>query len=42
MYSRILTLKERDNMKDKDVDMKMILKWIVQKYGGKLWTGPMW
>jgi hypothetical protein len=25
-----------------DVDGKIILKWILYKYGGKVWTGFFW
>jgi len=35
-------LKGRDHSEDLDVDGRVILQWILQKYGGKLWTGFMW
>jgi hypothetical protein len=27
---------------DLGVDMRIILKWIIRKYGGKLWTRCIW
>jgi hypothetical protein len=35
-------LKERDHSEDLGVDEKMILEWILEKYGGKVWTGCIW
>jgi hypothetical protein len=32
-------LKGRDNSEDKGVDGRIILDWMLQKYGGKVWTG---
>jgi hypothetical protein len=32
-------LKGRDYSKDLGVDGKIILEWILGKYGGKLWPG---
>jgi hypothetical protein len=35
-------LKGRGHLEDLGVDVKVILEWILRKYGGKLWTGCMW
>jgi hypothetical protein len=35
-------LKGRDNFEDVGVDVKVILEWILGKYGGRVWTGCMW
>jgi hypothetical protein len=35
-------LKEEDHSEDLDVDGRIILKWILGKLGGKLWTGFIW
>jgi len=35
-------LKGRDNFKDLGVDGKIILDWILEKYGGKMWSGFVW
>jgi hypothetical protein len=32
-------LKEGDNLEDLNVDGEIILKWILGKQGGKVWTG---
>jgi hypothetical protein len=29
----------RDHLEDLDIDGKIILEWILGKWGGKLWTG---
>jgi hypothetical protein len=34
-------LKGRDHTKDQGVDRKIILEWILGKYGRKMWTGCM-
>jgi hypothetical protein len=35
-------LKGRDCLKDIGVDGSITLEWILEKYGGKLWTGFIW
>jgi hypothetical protein len=35
-------LKVRDHSKGLEADGKVILEWIVGKYGGKLWVGFIW
>jgi hypothetical protein len=35
-------LKVRDHSEDIDVDGRIILEWILVKYGGKVWTGCVW
>jgi len=35
-------LKGRDHAEDLDVNGKIILKWILGKQGGKVWTGCIW
>jgi len=35
-------LKRRDHLEDLGVDGKVILEWILGKYGGKVWTGFVW
>jgi len=35
-------LKGRDHSEDLGVDGRVILEWISEKYGGKVWTGFMW
>jgi hypothetical protein len=32
-------VKGKDNSEDLDVDGKIILEWILGKYGGRVWTG---
>jgi hypothetical protein len=32
-------MNERDNLKDKNIDGSIILKWILKKYDGRIWTG---
>jgi hypothetical protein len=34
--------KERDHLGKIGVDGRIILKWILEKYAGKLWTGFFW
>jgi hypothetical protein len=36
------SLKERDSLEDLDVDRKIILEWILEIEGGKVWTGFIW
>jgi hypothetical protein len=35
-------LKGRVHLEDLGVDRKIILKWILEKESGKLWTGCIW
>jgi hypothetical protein len=35
-------LKGRDHLEDMGLDEKMILEWILEKQGGKGWTGVIW
>jgi len=35
-------MKGRDHSENLDVDGKIILEWIIGKYGGKVWTGFIW
>jgi hypothetical protein len=35
-------LKEKDHSEELGVDGKIILEWILQKEGGKVWTGYIW
>jgi hypothetical protein len=41
MHKRFLSekLKARDHSKDLGVDGRIILEWILGKYGEKVWTG---
>jgi hypothetical protein len=34
--------KERDHQKDQDLGGWTILKWIIKKYDGVVWTGSIW
>jgi hypothetical protein len=36
------TLKGRDHSEQIEVDEKIILKWILEKYGLRVWTGFVW
>jgi hypothetical protein len=36
------TLKGRDHVQDLGVDVRIILEWVLWKYGGKVWTGRIW
>jgi hypothetical protein len=35
-------LKGRDHSKYLGVDGRIILEWILRKWGGKMWTGCIW
>jgi hypothetical protein len=35
-------LKGRDHSEDLGVDGRIILEWILGKYGGEMWTGSIW
>jgi hypothetical protein len=35
-------LRERDHLRDLGVDGSIILRWILNKWDGKAWTGLMW
>jgi hypothetical protein len=35
-------VKGRDHLEDLGVDETVILKWILRKYGGKVWIGFIW
>jgi hypothetical protein len=35
-------MKVRDHKEVLDVDGKMVLKWMLAKDGGRLWTGFIW
>jgi len=35
-------LKERDNWGDPGVDGRVILRWILRKWDGGVWTGSSW
>jgi hypothetical protein len=35
-------MKGRDHLEDLDADRKIILEWISEKQGGKVWTGFIW
>jgi hypothetical protein len=35
-------LKGRENVENIDVDGKIILEWILGKYGRRMWTGFIW
>jgi hypothetical protein len=35
-------LKERDHSDELGIDGRIILEWILGKYGGELWTGCIW
>jgi len=35
-------LHARDNLEDLGVNERMILEWMLEKYGGEVWTGLFW
>jgi len=35
-------LNERDYLENLDVDGRIIVKYILKKYGGRVWTGFVW
>jgi len=35
-------LREVDHLEDLGVGRKVILKWIIKKWGGGAWTGQLW
>jgi hypothetical protein len=35
-------LRERDHLKDCNIDGRIILRWIFRKWDVGLWTGSMW
>jgi len=35
-------VKEREHSEDLGTDCKITLEWILEKYGGKEWTGFIW
>jgi hypothetical protein len=35
-------LEGRDHLQDLDINGKIMLEWILGKYGGKVWIGVMW
>jgi hypothetical protein len=36
------SFRERDHLKDPDVDGRLILKWILKKWDRGAWTGLIW
>jgi hypothetical protein len=38
----LVNLKGRDHSEDLGVDRKIILEWVLGKYGAKLWTQFIW
>jgi hypothetical protein len=36
------SLREGDHLKDPDVDGKILLKWILEKWDGEAWNVIMW
>jgi hypothetical protein len=36
------SLKERDLQEDLDVGRRIILKWILERYDGMVWTALIW
>jgi len=44
MYTEFLSenLKGRDNSEELGVDRTINNRWILTKYGGRLWTGCIW
>jgi hypothetical protein len=43
MYTKLLqNLNGKRHLEDAGADRKIILEWILQKQGGKMWTGLIW
>jgi hypothetical protein len=44
MYTKVWSgnLKGRDHSEDLGVDERIILEWILGKYGGRVWTECIW
>jgi hypothetical protein len=39
---RMYNMKGTNHSKDLDVKVRIILEWILEKHGGKLWTSFIW
>jgi len=35
-------MRERGHLEDRDLDGRIILKWIFRKWDGRAWTGLIW
>jgi hypothetical protein len=35
-------MRERDHLEKLDVDVRITLEWILEKYSGKVWAGFIW